>query len=192
MAGTLYLVATPIGNFDDITYRALSVLKSVDLVVYEERREGERLLRHFQIHKPVESLNEHTEAAASFTILNHLKSGKSVALVSDCGTPVFSDPEIEKTTHNGVNQGYHKAGNLTLAHHFHPGGTITRAQKYDYDYIDRLVIVHDGAESTHKATYTYDALGRRIEVRSGPAAHRVLRSRDCSFVTSPRSEFASC
>jgi 16S rRNA (cytidine1402-2'-O)-methyltransferase len=92
MAGTLYLVATPIGNFDDITYRALSVLKSVDLVVYEERREGERLLRHFQIQKPVESLNEHNEAAASYTILNHLKAGKSVALVSDCGTPVFSDP----------------------------------------------------------------------------------------------------
>lgn len=92
MSGTLYLVATPIGNFDDITYRALSVLKSVDLVVYEERREGERLLRHFQIQKPVESLNEHNEAAASFTIINHLKAGKSVALVSDCGTPVFSDP----------------------------------------------------------------------------------------------------
>ena len=92
MAGVLYLVATPIGNFDDITFRALNVLKDVDLVVYEERREGERLLRHFEIQKPVESLNEHNEAAASFNILDHLKSGKSVALVSDCGTPVFSDP----------------------------------------------------------------------------------------------------
>lgn len=92
MPGTLYLVATPIGNFEDITLRALDVLRSVDLVVYEERREGERLLRHFQIQKPVETLNEHNEAAASFNILRHLKEGKSVALVSDCGTPVFSDP----------------------------------------------------------------------------------------------------
>ena len=92
MAGILYLVATPIGNFDDITVRALDVLKSVDIVVYEERREGERLMRHFQIQKPVESLNEHNEAAASYNILDHLKNGKSVALVSDCGTPVFSDP----------------------------------------------------------------------------------------------------
>lgn len=92
MSGTLYLVATPIGNFDDITYRALNVLKTADLVVYEERREGDRLLRHFDIKKPVESLNEHNEAAASFNILEHLKSGKNVALVSDCGTPVFSDP----------------------------------------------------------------------------------------------------
>ena len=92
MAGILYLVATPIGNFDDMTFRAVNVLKSVDLVIYEERREGERLLRHFEIHKPVESLNEHNEAAASFNIISHLKSGKNIALVSDCGTPVFSDP----------------------------------------------------------------------------------------------------
>jgi len=92
MTGTLFLVATPIGNPDDITLRAVETLKSVDLVVYEERREGERLLRRFAIEKPVESLNEHNEAAASFHILDLLKSGKSVALVSDSGTPVFSDP----------------------------------------------------------------------------------------------------
>ena len=92
MPGVLYLVATPIGNVDDITYRALSVLKSADLVVCEERREGERLLRHFGIEKPVEMLNEHNESAASYIILDHLKAGRSVALVSDCGTPVFSDP----------------------------------------------------------------------------------------------------
>lgn len=92
MTGTLYLVATPIGNYEDITLRALTVLKSVDLVVYEERREGERLMRHFQIEKPVETLNEHNEAAASFHILQHLASGRNVAVVSDCGTPVFSDP----------------------------------------------------------------------------------------------------
>jgi 16S rRNA (cytidine1402-2'-O)-methyltransferase len=92
MTGTLFLVATPIGNPGDITIRAVETLKSVDLVVYEERREGERLLRRLAIEKPVESLNEHNEAAASFNILDHLKSGKSVALVSDSGTPVFSDP----------------------------------------------------------------------------------------------------
>jgi 16S rRNA (cytidine1402-2'-O)-methyltransferase len=92
MSGILYLVATPIGNFEDITFRALDVLKKVDLVIYEERREGEKLLRHFGIQKPVESLNEHNEAAATFHIIEHLKAGKSLALVSDCGTPVFSDP----------------------------------------------------------------------------------------------------
>jgi 16S rRNA (cytidine1402-2'-O)-methyltransferase len=92
MAGILYLVATPIGNAQDMTFRALDVLRGVDLVVCEERREGERLLRHFDISKPLEMLNEHNEAAATHTILQALNGGKSVALVSDCGTPVFSDP----------------------------------------------------------------------------------------------------
>lgn len=92
MKGTLYLVATPIGNYDDITFRALRVLKSVDIIACEERKEGERLLKHFQIQKPLESLNEHNELAASQTILAQLNSGKSIALVSDCGTPLFSDP----------------------------------------------------------------------------------------------------
>jgi 16S rRNA (cytidine1402-2'-O)-methyltransferase len=92
MAGTLFLVATPIGNWEDITLRALRVLKEVDLVVYEERKEGSRLLRHYGIEKPVESLNEHNEAAASQVILERIKGGISVALISDAGTPVFSDP----------------------------------------------------------------------------------------------------
>ena len=93
MSGILYLVSTPIGNYDDITYRALSILKSADVIVYEERKEGQRLLSHYGIaEKLVESLNEHNEAAASFHILEYLKNGKSVALISDAGTPVFSDP----------------------------------------------------------------------------------------------------
>jgi 16S rRNA (cytidine1402-2'-O)-methyltransferase len=90
--GTLFLVATPIGNWEDITLRALRVLKEVDLVVYEERKEGSRLLRHYGIEKPVESLNEHNEAAESQAILERIRAGISVALISDAGTPVFSDP----------------------------------------------------------------------------------------------------
>jgi 16S rRNA (cytidine1402-2'-O)-methyltransferase len=93
MNGTLYLVATPIGNYDDITLRALSVLKEADVVVFEERKEGHRLLKHYGIpEKLVESLNEHNEAAGCFHILEHLRQGKNVALISDAGTPVFSDP----------------------------------------------------------------------------------------------------
>jgi 16S rRNA (cytidine1402-2'-O)-methyltransferase len=92
MSGILYLVATPIGNLEDITNRAVRVLGEVDLVVYEERKEGARLLRNLNIEKPVESLNEHNESAATQVILDRLEEGKSVALVSDAGTPVFSDP----------------------------------------------------------------------------------------------------
>lgn len=92
MAGSLFLVATPIGNWEDITLRALRVLKEVDLIVFEERKEGSRLLRHYGIEKPVESLNEHNESAATQVILERMKEGISVALISDAGTPVFSDP----------------------------------------------------------------------------------------------------
>jgi 16S rRNA (cytidine1402-2'-O)-methyltransferase len=92
MAGVLYLVATPIGNWEDITLRALRILKEVDLVVYEERKEGSRLLRHYGIEKPVESLNEHNETASTQIILERLRQGKSVALISDAGTPAFADP----------------------------------------------------------------------------------------------------
>jgi len=95
MPGTLYLVATPIGNLEDMTLRAVRVLKESDVVVCEERKEGGRLLRHFGIEeKVVESLNEHNEAAASDIILQKLKEGKSVSLVSDAGTPVFADPGL--------------------------------------------------------------------------------------------------
>jgi len=93
--GTLFLVSTPIGNYEDITMRALRILKEADVVVYEERREGERLLSHYGIReKTVELLNEHNEAAASFHILDFLRQGRNVALISDAGTPVFSDPGL--------------------------------------------------------------------------------------------------
>ena len=86
------LVATPIGNWEDSTLRALRILKEADLVVYEERKEGSRLLRHYGIDKPVESLNEHNESAATQIILEKLRQGKSIALISDAGTPAFADP----------------------------------------------------------------------------------------------------
>jgi 16S rRNA (cytidine1402-2'-O)-methyltransferase len=92
MPGSLYLVATPIGDPDDITLRALAVLRSADLIVSEERREGGRLLRRLGITAPLETLNEHNEDEATDLVLERLKGGAAVALVSDCGTPVFSDP----------------------------------------------------------------------------------------------------
>ncbi len=93
MPGILYLVATPIGNSEDITLRALNVLKSADLIVFEERKESMRFLSQYGLSvKAVESLNEHNESAASFHIIETLKQNKDVALISDAGTPVFCDP----------------------------------------------------------------------------------------------------
>lgn len=88
----LYIVSTPIGNYEDISLRALAVLKEVDFIVCEEFKEARRLLSHFQIEKELVSLNEHHEEESSQEIFKRIREGKSAALISDCGTPLFSDP----------------------------------------------------------------------------------------------------
>jgi 16S rRNA (cytidine1402-2'-O)-methyltransferase len=92
VAGTLFVVATPIGNLEDITLRALRILREADLVAAEDTRRTGNLLRHFQIETPLVSLHEHNEAARLPKLLDHLRAGRSVALVSDAGTPGISDP----------------------------------------------------------------------------------------------------
>jgi 16S rRNA (cytidine1402-2'-O)-methyltransferase len=90
--GTLYVVATPIGNLEDITLRALRVLKEVGLVACEDTRRTRTLLTHFGIHVPVTSYFEHNKLAKGPAILQTLREGRSVALVTDAGTPGISDP----------------------------------------------------------------------------------------------------
>ena len=92
MSGKLYLVATPIGNPDDITLRALQVLKSVDFIICEEYKIARRLLSGYGISKELVSLNEHNEYEESAAVTARIKNGESAALISDCGTPLFSDP----------------------------------------------------------------------------------------------------
>ena len=89
---TLFLVATPIGNLEDISLRALRVLKEVDLIACEDTRHTAKLLHYYGIATPRESHHEHNEAAHTRRLLALLQEGKSVALVSDAGTPLFSDP----------------------------------------------------------------------------------------------------
>ncbi len=88
----LFLVATPIGNLEDISVRALRVLKEVDLIACEDTRHTSRLLRHYGISTPCESHHEHNEATRTRRLLGLLQEGKSIALVSDAGTPLLSDP----------------------------------------------------------------------------------------------------
>jgi 16S rRNA (cytidine1402-2'-O)-methyltransferase len=90
--GTLYLVATPIGNLEDITLRALRVLRECDVVAAEDTRHSGRLLQHFGISKPLLSYFQFNEARRSEEILERLRRGEKVALVTDAGTPGISDP----------------------------------------------------------------------------------------------------
>jgi len=92
MPGTLYVVATPIGNLEDVTLRALRVLREVSLIAAEDTRRTARLLQHYSISTPTTSLHEHNERTKTAWLIGRLAAGESIALVSDAGTPVISDP----------------------------------------------------------------------------------------------------
>ena len=90
--GKLYIVPTPIGNLDDITLRAIKVLKDVDLILAEDTRTSGKLLKHFEIGTQMQSHHMHKEHKMVDRIVERLKSGESIALISDAGTPAISDP----------------------------------------------------------------------------------------------------
>ena len=92
MSGTLYVVATPIGNLEDVTLRALRVLREVSLIAAEDTRRTARLLQHYSISTRTTSLHEHNERSKTAPLVARLLAGESIALVSDAGTPVVSDP----------------------------------------------------------------------------------------------------
>jgi len=92
MTGILFIVATPIGNLDDITFRAVEVLKSVDIVFAEDTRHSKKLLQHLDISKPIRAFHDHNEREKTKAIIGEIHSGKSIALISDAGTPLISDP----------------------------------------------------------------------------------------------------
>lgn len=92
MSGKLYIVATPIGNLDDFSFRAIETLKNVDLIAVEDTRHSAKLLHHYNIQTPMISLHEHNEEARIRRILTELNQKKSIALISDAGTPLISDP----------------------------------------------------------------------------------------------------
>ncbi|MGZ4999480.1 MAG: 16S rRNA (cytidine(1402)-2'-O)-methyltransferase [Methylomonas sp.] len=94
MYGKLYVVATPIGNLADFSFRAVEVLKQVDLIAAEDTRHVKMLLQHYGINRPLISLHQHNEDKASQGLVDRIREGQSIALVSDAGTPLLSDPGL--------------------------------------------------------------------------------------------------
>jgi 16S rRNA (cytidine1402-2'-O)-methyltransferase len=92
MAGVLYIVATPIGNLEDVTLRALRVLKEVDLIAAEDTRHTQKLLGHYDIRTPLTSYHEHNERTKAHSLVERLLQGRNIALVTDAGVPAISDP----------------------------------------------------------------------------------------------------
>ena len=103
---TLYLVPTPIGNLDDMTYRSINILNTVEVIFSEDTRVTLQLLNHFDIKKKLIALHDHNEDIEKEKVLEYLKNGKSVAIVTDRGTPIISDPgykTVKYVTDNGYN-----------------------------------------------------------------------------------------
>ena len=95
MSGILYLVATPIGNLEDMTFRAVRILKEVDLIAAEDTRNSIKLLNHFEIETPMTSYHEFNKVDKAHTLIAKLKEGQNIAVVTDAGTPGISDPGEE-------------------------------------------------------------------------------------------------
>ncbi|MHA3059375.1 16S rRNA (cytidine(1402)-2'-O)-methyltransferase [Acinetobacter sp. ANC 4636] len=92
MSAQLFVVATPIGHLDDMTFRAIEVLKSVSLIAAEDTRQSAQLLKHFNIETPLTACHDHNEASKIHQLIEKLKNGENLALISDAGTPLISDP----------------------------------------------------------------------------------------------------
>lgn len=106
MKGTVYLVSTPIGNLEDMTFRAVKTLKEVDLIAAEDTRHTLQLLNHFEISKPLISYHRHNEEIKTQDLIKQILEGKNVAIVTDAGTPAISDPGeeiVKQAIQEGIN-----------------------------------------------------------------------------------------
>ena len=161
MTGTLNIITTPIGNYSDITLRALNTLAESDYIVCEEYKEAAKLLRFFEISKELRSINEHNEGESSEEIFLDLVQGKKVSLISDCGTPLFSDPGnvlLQRCIEANVNIEFIGGANSVLAsvvlsgfdisrfYYFgflSPKAEIRKIEMFQIKYLDKVFVLMD-------------------------------------------------
>ncbi|QPA30986.1 16S rRNA (cytidine(1402)-2'-O)-methyltransferase [Thermaerobacillus caldiproteolyticus] len=181
--GILYIVPTPIGNLEDMTFRALRVLKEVDVIAAEDTRQTKKLLNHFDISTPVISYHEHNKYTSGKKIVEWLREGKTVALVSDAGTPGISDPgydlvlaAIEEKCTVVPLPGANAAVTALVAsglptNHFYFFGFLERGKKEKKKQLEALKNIQDTIifyEAPHRleetVTMMYDVFGERTIV----------------------------
>lgn len=135
MTGTLNIVSTPIGNYSDMTIRAIRILTECDQVICEEYREASKLLRFFEIKKDLRLLNEHNETEESEELFLELLNGKNLALISDCGAPLFSDPGkllLQKCIEANIKVDFFPGANSVMASIVLAGFDISRFFYYGF------------------------------------------------------------
>jgi len=133
---TLFLVPTPVGNLEDITYRAINILNFVDLIACEDKRVSIKLLKHFNIKKRFISINDNNENEMKDTIVEFLKEGKNVAIISDAGSPIICDPGY-KIVKIIIESGYNVVG-LPGPTAFVPALTVSGLRPYPFVFIGFL------------------------------------------------------
>ena len=214
--GTLYLCATPIGNLEDITLRVLYTLETADIIYCEDTRNSLKLLRHFDISKPLASYHDHSPESRIHKILDDLRSGKNVALISDAGMPVISDPgfdlvnacreaDLPYTVLPGPSASLTAlvlsgiASDRFLFEGFLP--RKNKDLKARLDALDKQTATAIIYESPHRLTDTLDALAKRWPDRELAAVREISKRfeettrgtttqvRDHFQETAPRGEF---
>lgn len=175
MAGVLYIVATPIGNLDDISLRAIATLKAVELIAAEDTRHSKRLLNHLGIETRLISCHEHNETARSEEILAKLAAGGDVALISDAGTPLISDPGyklVSAVQHAGIRVSPIPGANSAIAalsgaglptDNFHFCGFLSSRTRERGAQLEALVDLHGTLvlfESSHRIESLLEQLTR--------------------------------
>ena len=167
---TLYIIATPIGNLEDITLRALRILKEVDFILCEDERVTKRLLEHYSIKTPVISYHQHSKLKKIDYILELLKEGKNLALVSDAGTPGISDPGNEL-----INLAIEQLDNLTIIPIPGPSALTAIASIAGFS-MDKFLFLGFPPHKRKRKKFFEEVVSSKYPVIIYESPHRVLKT----------------